>query len=61
MDTVALLAEISLLKKQLADAVSVVRCEDCEKSHLDGKTTHYLGNRKILFFRGLVRACEREN
>ena len=27
----------------------------------DGKTTHYLGNRKILFFRGLVRACEREN
>ena len=42
MDTVALLAEISLLKKQLADAVSVVRCEDCEKSHLDGKTTHYL-------------------
>ena len=24
------------------DAVSVVRCEVCRKSHIDGKTTHYL-------------------
>lgn len=24
------------------DVVSVVRCEDCRKSHIDGKTTHYL-------------------
>ena len=24
------------------DAVSVVRCKDCRKSHIDGKTTHYL-------------------
>ena len=24
------------------DAVSVVICENCRKSHIDGKTTHYL-------------------
>lgn len=24
------------------DAVEVVRCQDCRKSHIDGKTTHYL-------------------
>ena len=24
------------------DAVSVVRCQDCRKSHVDGKTTHHL-------------------
>ena len=24
------------------DAVSVVRCKNCKKSHIDGKTTHYL-------------------
>ena len=24
------------------DAVEAVRCEECRKSHVDGKTTHYL-------------------
>ena len=32
-----------LIDAQLTiDAVSVVRCENCKKSHIDGKTTHYL-------------------
>lgn len=22
--------------------ISIVRCQDCKKSHIDGKTTHYL-------------------
>ena len=30
MDTIELLAEISVLKKQLKNSVEVVRCEDCE-------------------------------
>lgn len=27
---------------EIADMVSVVRCSECKKSHIDGKTTHYL-------------------
>ena len=23
-------------------SIDVVRCQDCKKSHIDGKTTHYL-------------------
>lgn len=23
-------------------SIDIVRCEDCRKSHIDGKTTHYL-------------------
>ena len=25
-----------------APSIDIVRCEDCRKSHIDGKTTHYL-------------------
>ena len=25
-----------------APSIDIVRCEDCRKSHTDGKTTHYL-------------------
>lgn len=34
---------INMVNKQpTIDAVSVVRCEECKKSHIDGKTTHHL-------------------
>lgn len=29
-------------QEEIADMVRVVRCENCRKSHIDGKTTHYL-------------------
>ena len=29
-------------QNEIADMVSVVRCSECKKSHIDGKTTHYL-------------------
>ena len=29
-------------QKEIEDMVSVVRCSECKKSHIDGKTTHYL-------------------
>lgn len=29
-------------QEEIADMVSVVRCSECKKSHIDGKTTHYL-------------------
>ena len=29
-------------QEEIADMVRVVRCENCGKSHIDGKTTHYL-------------------
>ncbi len=25
-----------------APSIDIVRCQDCKKSHIDGKTTHYL-------------------
>ena len=25
-----------------APSIDIVRCKDCSKSHIDGKTTHYL-------------------
>ena len=25
-----------------APSIDIVRCEECRKSHIDGKTTHYL-------------------
>ena len=25
-----------------APSINIVRCQDCSKSHIDGKTTHYL-------------------
>ena len=25
-----------------APSIDIVRCQDCSKSHIDGKTTHYL-------------------
>lgn len=25
-----------------APSIDIVRCQDCRKSHIDGKTTHYL-------------------
>ena len=27
---------------RLAPSIDIVRCENCRKSHTDGKTTHYL-------------------
>ena len=27
---------------RLAPSIDIVRCKDCRKSHIDGKTTHYL-------------------
>ena len=32
------------MSKAVADApsIDIVRCENCRKSHIDGKTTHYL-------------------
>ena len=32
----------AIIEAPTIDAVSVVRCKDCKKSHIDGKTTHYL-------------------
>ena len=29
-------------QEEITDLVSVVRCSECKKSHIDGKTTHYL-------------------
>lgn len=29
-------------QEEIANMVSVVRCSECKKSHIDGKTTHYL-------------------
>ena len=33
MDTIELLAEISIYKERLKNAVEVVRCKDCEHVH----------------------------
>ena len=32
------------MSKAVADApsIDIVRCKECRKSHIDGKTTHYL-------------------
>lgn len=32
------------MAKRIEDApsIDIVRCQDCRKSHIDGKTTHYL-------------------
>lgn len=32
------------MSRAMADApsIDIVRCQDCKKSHIDGKTTHYL-------------------
>ena len=32
------------MSRAMADApsIEIVRCQDCKKSHIDGKTTHYL-------------------
>lgn len=27
---------------QSAPSIDIVRCKECKKSHIDGKTTHYL-------------------
>ena len=47
LDTDAYCNDASGCYKSIADAptidaVSVVRCKNCKKSHIDGKTTHYL-------------------
>ena len=31
-----------LLNENIAPSIDIVRCENCRKSHIDGKTTHYL-------------------
>ena len=44
MDTLyntGVLVAINYIKHK-ADTIDIVRCENCRKSHIDGKTTHYL-------------------
>ena len=33
---------VSEMAKRNVEAVDIVRCSECRKSHIDGKTTHYL-------------------
>ena len=33
---------VSVVSIDEAPGIDIVRCQDCRKSHIDGKTTHYL-------------------
>ena len=35
-------SQISHYCNKVAPSIDIVRCQDCKKSHIDGKTTHYL-------------------
>ena len=36
------LAPLAWADIDYAPSIDIVRCQDCKKSHIDGKTTHYL-------------------